>query len=379
MAGVTTGGGAALLRVLLCLIAAAALIAWLWFFRSSDEEDFGNKSTGSSSSSSREEFASSTTTTTTTSTTPTVAEAATAATTCPRSDLERAVRQAFKDVLGVEATGDEVDAYVQRLDGIETTSKSKDACYNMALSMARKYLERAGVVSVTSKQHDAKDNSTVHNTKADKQDSEFVTAADALLMYESIMGRPPGPAMQELLELKIAKAGGTMTRESLKEFLLGLRDAGDVGHQRQHHHQQEFRDPLYAGLQVTSRTEPDAERQALRSAVCDGTSNGPYDGGETLLADALQKRNQMGLINLCKRSQGQSAKTESNLNAARVRSAAEAGDWMSAAGGCASPEGCGDGSSWIRSAPIRSTPLDEAAQGTLVGSIMPRFVYAEYV
>ena len=127
-------------------------------------------------------------------------------------------------------------------------------------------------------------------------------------------------------------------------------------------------DPLYAGLKAMQPNAPGAvatdstaaqsksaiDAETLRSIVCnDPAFIDPSDPHkETLLADLINGRNRTYLTNLCQRQRAERSDPSTGQDA-----------------------GTGAGAG----ADLQGTPLSQSTTGTSVGSIMPRFLYAEYV
>jgi hypothetical protein len=194
-------------------------------------------------------------------------------------------------------------------------------------------------------------------------------------VYTDVYGSPPGSAMLELLELKIRDAV-SQTEESLRDFLTQLKDA-ERSVRAYLGAPTTYRDPFYAGLDATQGSSGDKKQRmhnalnadVLNGVVCQGVLDRDEPYRETMLADAVHDRNRVHLLNLCQRSKTRSIPKEKRLDDER----------RSKTGCYKGGQECGDGNSLIKESKIQGTPLNQATSFTSVGSIMPRFLYAEYV
>jgi hypothetical protein len=201
--------------------------------------------------------------------------------------------------------------------------------------------------------------------------------ADAVQMYSDIFRRAPPPSMLEVLELKVNKAVTTIA--DLRTFLKSLKDDAPAA-SAYIKPPAVNQDPLYAGLRAAqdpeskttnnsffSRSNSSTGKEvisadALRGVVCNDPAfvnpSDPYK--ETRLADTIQDRNTLKLMHLCEQSKKSSAQ-EAKFNQERVSDKIKVPF---------SAESASD---------LVATPLEQARNQTSVGSLMPRFVYAEYV
>lgn len=310
---------------------------------------------------------------------------------CAAAELERAVTDAFMSQLNRAPSSDELASYVERLKPIEVRPSK---CYDTASALMGGYMQRSfsaastttssatasaeaakASTSSTSSTSTTPTTSTTStnatNTTAQASSptptssSRGMTAASAASLYQQVFGHQPSPAMQELLELKL-RAEPDMPADRMRDFLVSLREADQSAGAILK--APATTDPLYAGLQETQAPDTRAiNADVLNGVVCAGVMDKSDPHKETLLADLMNGRNKLQLMNLCKR-----AKDDREPEATREGQ----GDAESCAGGGAD---CGDGNAWIRESRLQGTPLSQAQSFTSVGSIMPRFVYAEYV
>lgn len=193
--------------------------------------------------------------------------------------------------------------------------------------------------------------------------SQNVSLAQAVNMYISVFGHPPPAAMLEVLQFKVDKSTADM--EEMRVFLVSLKDASSSA--SAYVKAPTVQDPFYSGLQAAQTSGPDdASRslngEVLRNAICNNKTfvdpSDPYK--ETRLADVVADRNKAHLLNLCHTDFQKNVPQEQQLNEARLK----AGQ---------------DGTKWITSSKLVGSPYPEIAAQTSVGTLMPRFVYAEYV
>jgi hypothetical protein len=193
--------------------------------------------------------------------------------------------------------------------------------------------------------------------------SQNISLAQAINMYISVFGHPPPAAMVEVLQFKVDKSTADM--EEMRVFLVSLKDASSSA--SAYVKAPTVQDPFYSGLQAAQTSGPDdASRnlngEVLRNAICNNKTfvdhSDPYK--EIRLADVMADRNKAHLLNLCHTDFRKNVPQEQQLNEARLK----AGQ---------------DGTKWITSSKLVGSPYPEIAAQTSVGTLMPRFVYAEYV
>lgn len=253
--------------------------------------------------------------------------------------------------------------FQSRLEGLVVPPEK---CLVRALELVDAYLVRdtdTARKSATPSSGDTK-YTTSSNTSTTRTD---INARVAASLYEEVFGRPPSSAMMEVLELKTRSKN--VDPATMRVFLRALKDDADrvAG---PYLRSPSIGDPLYSGLasvQPRDSSSSSFQMDKLKSVVCTGAiPRGEDAHRETLLADLMQGRNRLHLLNLCKRGVDKSTPEEANLNEKRL------------SGSSAEAACCDDGTKWILSSSKGGTPL-ELAHATNVGSIMPRFVYAEYV
>lgn len=281
---------------------------------------------------------------------------------CNNADIAKAIEDAFGDILGRVPTDAEKSAYTQRMASLTV---DKDKCYTSAKALMTTYLSRN------------KEDASISQTKK-SETVHMLTLSEAEEIYINVFGRKPPPAMQEVLELKL-KSSPPPTAEGMRIFLQSLRDA-DPEVSSKYIKSPSLEDPLYNGLKAVQPSTNTASSQSidadvLRGVVCNNAAfidpSDPHK--ETMLADLMKNRNDLQLINLCQRSSDKSIPEEMRLNDARFDTTHNAP--------CNAKDGgmCADGTKWINTTTLKGTPLAQSSTSTAVGSLMPRFIFAEYV
>ena len=327
---------------------------------------------------------------------------------CSDVTMDRAITTAFQKTLSRPPTETEMKRYRQQLMGL--AADNDDRCFLLASRLMGQYLDLAltnpspeivrqeqkqekpaatpvvPVLMMTPTESNADKASRAAEPQAKKalmapleQHGASVTAQatapaaaqvsltaqQAYAMYQDIFGRPATPAMLEVIDLKMRGNAG-MGASEMRAFLLSLKDAA-VPAQKVVAAPRAPADPFYEGLGAVQQTpaesgmEPALQMDVLRGLVCEGVLDKDEPHRETLLSSLVSERDRANLVNLCQRSKTVSVPLEMGLN--------------QAARAPVPPE---DGTKWIQDSDLVGTPLEQA-QTTSVGSIMPRFVYTEYV
>lgn len=294
--------------------------------------------------------------------------------------MERAIHNAFNDVLDRRPNAAELKAFKERLVG--TSATTLDACYDIAVrlvtlqvsraqesrgqgSQSRSHRDRSRDFSPDSRGDESPKRPSRHRASVEARDESAAVA-----LFKEIFGRSPGDAFREVLRIK-AETDTGVTRAFLEELYdQSARASSERGMDAL------TDDPLYKGLMDSQGVENNLKSRCIQPA--------PPGKAETALADYITVRNRQRLLVGCNKASSEVPKPsskpkEDSSNSSKSKSSKSGGGAGYEAGGCLAGGACGDGTQLIsRSMPIRGTPLSEAQAETRVGSIMPRFVYAEY-
>ena len=282
--------------------------------------------------------------------------------TCPTEVLDKATKRAFRTKLSRDPTAEELADFRKKLHGLAV---SADNCRPIALMLASEYINRLDrddapnakdknvnsdecthddIVAAIRSAFDSKLDRAPRNTEID----HYVTRLAALELSADECRATARALMLVYLDREYdskKKEEDANERDAVVRFTSGQRPEAMTKKTIVNE------DVLYQGLAIT---QPHGK---------DGCINGAKDDIETKLAKFMRDRNQTFLHNLCKQSE-------------------DASKLEKKASHCAlSASGCEDGLSLItpQRTQAAGTSLKEAVEMTGVGSVMPRFVYAEYV
>ena len=288
---------------------------------------------------------------------------------CSDEVIDDQIKHAFRVKLARLPTPEELSDFRKQLKGLEVAAHN---CRSIAMVLASEYISR-GLHDETSK----KTTTTLDNAdKADKtcDRDDLISAITAA--FNDKLNRAPRKSeldnyVHRLQDLDLSADECRATAKTLMAVFIDREYTPDAGkntddeEKKKDDKKDEKKDDTKSEMKERSAYF-DVLYQGLAIAQDDQKSCANADDGsksvETRLAKFMRDRNQTYLQNLCQQS-GKTLEFERRAAASK---------------GCSQkPPGCSDGTPYLQS--TLGTTLDEATHMTRVGSVMPRFVYAEYV
>ncbi len=291
---------------------------------------------------------------------------------CPDNVLDAATKQAFRTKLSRDPTNEELIDFRKQLQGLRVSSAT---CNSIATKLASEYINRG--LPIAERTHSDAAPVTTDAPSPKPIEREMCTINDMIdainVTFKEKLDRSPRKRevdryVERLKELELSADECRATAKALMSVYIDREyhnedddvsktvpsierpthddesssKAIDIVHEPQH-----YEDVLYQGLAITQPNCINDDKQ--------------HKDIETKLAKFMRERNRTFLQNLCKHTDRTAELEKKAVHCALTSS------------------GCSDGTPLMKHQSVGGTNLKEATEMTSVGSVMPRFVYAEYV